>query len=692
MPTPTLLIYLLRRDLRLKDNPIFHEIAKCKDDPYTHLLPLYVFPAQQLEVSGFIPEDSEEKSPYPEARSAIGGFWRCGPHRAKFLSESVWDLKECLEDVGSGLEIRVGLQGEVISKILDSLAKNDTQMKIGGVWMTAEEGTEEKREERDVKRACELAGVELKLFIDEKYYIDEYVSSSFLDSYTYHVSAKPIILNKYLLIIIFFSRDVPFKDPDDLPKSFTAYRKIVEPLREAPHPVLPTPDKSSLPPLPPKSSIPPQHSPFIIPSSYEDLEAALLSPVKDFQIPNPPAFPEGTQSAHPFRGGARPAQERLNHLVSSGIVSTYSNTRNGLLGLDFSTKLSAWLALGCITARQVHEALLDFEDGKSDLGADQEGYGKGQNDGTKAIRFELVWRDYMRLCNRKYGPRLFRQSGFREDFSYPWKSPQNPREVSSAEVKRILERILNGTTGMGIIDASQREVYHTGYTSNRARQNVASFLTRHMGLDWRLGAEWYECCLVDYDLSSNWGNWQYVGGVGTDPRDSRMFNPVKQAHEYDPRAEYVKAWVPELRAVEEPAHAFQAWEVPEARRAELGLAGLEWVENPLKKINFVVGHRPRSSTGNQRRSAQPRSGGGRGGGGGSTDSGHGGHQQHRETQYRGNGQGYSHRRGGGGAYGGSSRGHQGAGGGRYPGREGRMGMMERDAQARQNSGFLTEQV
>ncbi len=174
MPDSNVLIYLLRRDLRLEDNPVFHELAKQKVGPYTHLLPLYVFPAQQMEVSGFIPKDSSAKNPYPAARSAVGGFWRCGPHRAKFLAESVWDLKETLEEVGSGLEIRVGMVGEVIRNMLDGFAKGKgSRMTVGAVWMTEEEGMEEKREERDVKNACEQAGAEFKLFTDEKYFIDE---------------------------------------------------------------------------------------------------------------------------------------------------------------------------------------------------------------------------------------------------------------------------------------------------------------------------------------------------------------------------------------------------------------------------------------------------------------------------------------------------------------------------------------
>ena len=481
---------------------------------------------------------------------------------------------------------------------------------------------------------------------------------------------------------------MPFSDPKDLPDVFTTFRKTVEPLRDAPRDILPTPTKSSLPPMPPPSSIPVQHTPFIIPSSYSNLESALVLPVLGTSLAKPPQMPPGTESAHPFHGGSRAAQERLQHLITSSSMTGYKASRNGLLGLDFSTKLSAWLALGCITARQIHLALLNFEDAKTELGAEAEGYGKGENEGTKAVRFELLWRDYMRLCTRKFGHQLFRLGGFRADTSYPWKHPsQHP------EAKRTLERFLEGTTGMGLIDASQRELYLTGYTSNRARQNVASFLTKHLQLDWRLGAEWYESMLVDYDVSNNWGNWQYVAGVGNDPRgEARIFNPVKQAFDYDPRAEYVKAWVVELRGCQNPADAFQAWTIPEERKVELGLKGLEWVERPLKKINFVMG--------------PGRHGGGGGGGGGGNRGGDGrpfrggrgrggeGQGQGRGGQGRG-GRGWHGGSGGGGRYGGSSRPYRGGrgrgnvGGG---GREARTGPAERDAAAGQGDDYAGEQT
>lgn len=175
MPSPRVLVYLLRRDLRLADNPVLNEISKTfqkPHHPYTHLLPIYVFTAQQIEVSGFLSSDSD-RSPFPEARSNAAGFWRCGHHRAKFLAESVWDLKKSLGNAGSGLEIRVGTAGQVVRDLLAAFEKENTE--VAGVWMTNEEGVEEKIEERDVRKAVQQARTEFKLWTDEKYYIDEQV-------------------------------------------------------------------------------------------------------------------------------------------------------------------------------------------------------------------------------------------------------------------------------------------------------------------------------------------------------------------------------------------------------------------------------------------------------------------------------------------------------------------------------------
>lgn len=205
-PPSRVLIYLMRHDIRLSDNPIFHAASAsllkkttytksaqsidthvCDDSlikdeenaSFTHLLPVYVFPANQVEVSGFL-SDPTSKSPYPQAQSPVAGLWRTGHHRAKFMAEGLWDLKERLEsmDCGSSLHIRVGRPGEVVQDIIqwyvDEKNAGRSRVDVAGVWMIAEEGKDEKDDEAHVRRVATESGVELRIWNDEKYYIDEY--------------------------------------------------------------------------------------------------------------------------------------------------------------------------------------------------------------------------------------------------------------------------------------------------------------------------------------------------------------------------------------------------------------------------------------------------------------------------------------------------------------------------------------
>jgi deoxyribodipyrimidine photo-lyase len=178
MPPPKILVYLLRRDLRLSDNPVFHEICRPRSpNPqanFTHVLPLYVFPADQIEVSGFLTPGKDgqaAKSPFIEARSAVGGYWRCGPHRAKFIAESVWDLKQSLRSVGSDLLIRAGKIHEIVDELVKQLEEKKAE--VVGVWMTGEVTVEEMRQQRKMRKVVENKGQGLRIFTDEKYFLDE---------------------------------------------------------------------------------------------------------------------------------------------------------------------------------------------------------------------------------------------------------------------------------------------------------------------------------------------------------------------------------------------------------------------------------------------------------------------------------------------------------------------------------------
>lgn len=572
-------IWVVRRDLRASDNPLLR-YAAFGAPGFKHLLPVYVFPPNQMELSGFLEDGAE--NPYPEARSQLGKYWRCGPHRAKFIGEAVWDLKESLEALGSGLIIRVGPVADVVRDLADGLEKNGCPVRA--VWMTNHQGTEEKADQDAVEALCNDIKAKWNLWFDEKYFIDD--------------------------------RDLKTQIPS-VDNIFTTYRRLCEPLREKPRAVIPSLTKDLLPKLPDLSAIPGQSPPFMIPNALDALLDALVKPVASF-MDGLPEFPEKAVSSHPFQGGETRAKERLKHIMLSDDLRKYQTTRTGLMGTSFSTKLSAYLAQGCITARQIHHALVSYEDGTDTTFEKVEGYGAGENEGTASIRVELLWRDYMRLCHRKFGPRIFYLSGFKggysenknmnpEDPELPdikkkkgavWKTAvkekASPNQQPSPEhIGEMVARFNAGTTGMGLIDAAQRELLHTGYVSNRARQNVANFLAKHLEIDWRYGAEWYEMLLVDYDVSSNWANWQYVAGVGTDPRgDMRIFNPVKQAFDYDKDGSYVRSWVPEVATLKKLENLFQAWTASEEDLEAVGLMDHVMVTDPLKRIMFSVAGPP----------------------------------------------------------------------------------------------------
>lgn len=169
MQDTNILIYIVRHDLRVGDNPILHRLASSADHGFTHFLPVHIIPPYQIEVSGFLKDG--ETSPFPEARSEVARFWRCGPHRARFIAQSVWNMKENLINLGNDLTIRIGRPEEVLKGLIEGLREN--QQKVSAVWMIGEEGYEEERDEKRLAETCSTLGVDLQVWVDEKYFIDE---------------------------------------------------------------------------------------------------------------------------------------------------------------------------------------------------------------------------------------------------------------------------------------------------------------------------------------------------------------------------------------------------------------------------------------------------------------------------------------------------------------------------------------
>ena len=237
-------------------------------------------------------------------------------------------------------------------------------------------------------------------------------------------------------------------------------------------------------------------------------------------------YREEARSVLPFVGGESAGQERVRQYIwEEDCLKEYFNTRNGLLGANYSSKFSPWLSLGCVSPRWIYEQVKKYEQQRH------------KNKSTYWLIFELLWRDFFRFVADEVGNQIFATQGMRNE------------HVVWQENDDVFTSWKEGQTGIPFIDANMRELNATGFMSNRGRQNVASFLTKDLKINWLRGAEYFESMLIDYDVCSNYGNWCYVAGVGNDPRENRYFNVLKQALSYDPQGDYVRHWLPELAAL-----------------------------------------------------------------------------------------------------------------------------------------------
>jgi deoxyribodipyrimidine photo-lyase len=289
--------------------------------------------------------------------------------------------------------------------------------------------------------------------------------------------------------------DITFKS-DDIPDIFTSFRKNLEKYSS---PRAPLEAPVELKPLP-GGLAPDRYSSGLIDKKFDGVENTL------------------------FKGGETNALNRLKEYIwETQSIKRYKYTRNGLLGRNYSSKFSPWLANGSLSPLRIYKEIKQFEAEVT------------KNISTYWLAFELIWRDFFRYQTIKHGRRLFLKGGIR-----------NSSHVYDSDTENFyLWR--EGKTGIPFIDANMRELNETGFMSNRGRQNTASFLVKDLKIDWRLGASYFENRLIDYDVYSNWGNWNYIAGVGNDPRENRYFNILLQAKKYDPSGEYVKTWLPELK-------------------------------------------------------------------------------------------------------------------------------------------------
>ena len=259
--------------------------------------------------------------------------------------------------------------------------------------------------------------------------------------------------------------------------------------------------------------LPPTYTPF-----RKRIEALLgTEPFPGISTYSADASPSKSLFANTEEG----ARAHLYSYVSAqGAGRQYKTRRNGMLKHSDSTKLSAYLSRGLIHPQEVWNRCLEIE---AAVGGCEEVYW---------IRFELLWREYFQWVAFSAGSNLFRPQGLKAH------SVSQPQKGSP----KAFELWTEGRTGDALVDAAMRELRATGYQSNRARQNAASYWIHDLKQPWRIGAAYFESMLLDYDAASNWGNWAYIAGVGNDPRPFRKFNTQKQAEQYDPEGTYRAYW------------------------------------------------------------------------------------------------------------------------------------------------------
>lgn len=417
-----------RNDLRTADNAVLHEATKGN----ARVIGVYCFDPRQFEVDTF-------------------GFKKTEKFRAKFLIESVKNLKSQLSDLNIDLLVYHKLPETAIPEICKTYHVNT-------------------------------------IFLQKEWTQEEIDIENTVRAKTINVEWQSIY-NQFL----FHPEDINF-EISKTPQVFTDFRKRLEKYIDIRKEVCikKQPEDNK---IENKTTLP-----TLIDLGFEDFESH-------------------PYSAFPFKGGETEALNRLeDYFFQTKKLGFYKKTRNGLVGKDYSSKFSAWLANGSISAKTIYWKIKQFE---------KEHF---KNESTYWLIFELIWRDYFKYISLKHGNQIFKLEGILQK-DYDWSTNQ-----------KDIQQWINGETASDFVNANMIELKETGWMSNRGRQNVASYFAKELELDWRIGAAYFESLLIDYDVHSNYGNWMYVAGVGNDPRD-RKFNVQLQAERYDSKGKFRNLWL-----------------------------------------------------------------------------------------------------------------------------------------------------
>ena len=416
-------------NLRIHDNESL--TLACQN--HEKVIAIYCFDGRQLQTTQF-------------------GFKKTEKFRAKFLIETVTELKKNLDSFNISLLVYQEYPEHVIPSLCD-------KYHIGAVYYQNEWTSEEQKVINLVKT---ILGNRVNF-------------KGSYDQFLFHPEDVETIFQT-------------------IPQVFSNFRKKVEKYIE----------------------VKPEFSVYKMPESNLIINATRIPEIKDLGYED---FEIHPKSVFPFKGGENEAIKRLNYyFFESKKLGFYKKTRNGLLGKDYSSKFSPWLANGSISARTIYWRVREFETNEY------------KNQSTYWLIFELIWRDFFKYISMKFGNEIFKIGGILQK-DYIW-------QTNSDQIQNWID----GNTTEPFVNANMLELKYTGWMSNRGRQNVASYFAKELELDWRIGAAYFESMLIDYDVHSNYGNWMYVAGVGNDPRD-RKFNVKLQAERYDANNKFQNLWL-----------------------------------------------------------------------------------------------------------------------------------------------------
>ena len=409
---------------------------------------------------------------------------RLGHHRRIFLSERLKSLKEELRSKDQDLLIFLDNPVKIIPELI-------SHFEISNIYRSVHPCITEENQWNEIFTKAEKKSNHQKNW----HYIDNLTLFS----------------EREIFQIYNFDNNI-FNEKNNLDiGSFSKFRKLIE--NNLKKNILSKPiliDKPTK--LPPKFSPNPEH--FL---SFRDRIVLNIDETLSTNNQEPNPF------LNKFIGSEDNAIKHLNQYFSDLKAHSYKSTRNNLDGWDSSTKFSPWLALGTLSPKQIWNSLINFE------------FYHKKSDSSYWIFFELLWREYFHFYAKFYKDKLFSFSGI-----------NNKKPLTSFYPQRFASWV-NSTTPYELVNACMKELKETGYLSNRGRQLVASCLVNELAIDWRYGAAYFEEQLIDYDPAVNWGNWQYISGVGSDPRCKsgigRHFNLEKQRQTYDPNMIYIYRWL-----------------------------------------------------------------------------------------------------------------------------------------------------